>query len=176
MRMFCFLLDFQVNYGKLLWFLKAAASDDPPQSKEAAGSNQRKSQGCHHHGQRFFLSFLGHSAPRLLEQVIIFQVISPNVESLCPSPTAILCLSFPFSRAQASTEICLQQLHRFLEIKHVSYFNEVAMWQWKPSWNKKWSYTDAELQSIKCDYKTMFSQWTPGLQALAKKGFRYQNQ
>ncbi|XP_021535617.1 uncharacterized protein C1orf87 homolog [Neomonachus schauinslandi] len=40
-----------VNYGKLLWFLRAAALDDPQQSKEAVGSNPRKSQGCHHHGQ-----------------------------------------------------------------------------------------------------------------------------
>ncbi|XP_072586876.1 uncharacterized protein C1orf87 homolog isoform X1 [Vulpes vulpes] len=40
-----------VNYGKLLWFLKAAASDDPKQSTRAVGSHPMKTQSCHHHSQ-----------------------------------------------------------------------------------------------------------------------------
>lgn len=175
----CFLLDFQVNYGKLLWFLKAAASDDSQQSKETVGSNPRKTQGCHHHGQRYFLSFLGHSVPRLLELAVTLEALhpksSPNVESLGPSPTVSLRLSVPFSRIQTRTGY-LQQLHRFLAIKHVSDFMRLPYASESPHRGIRMIVYWCRAPGYECDSRNMFGQCTPGLHARARKGFRYQNQ
>lgn len=58
MRMFCFVFNFQVNYGKLLWFLKVAASDDPQQSKRVVDRSPRRTQGGRPHSQRCHLLFV----------------------------------------------------------------------------------------------------------------------
>ena len=59
MGMFCFIFNLQVNYEKLLCFLKVAASDDSQQSQRAADSSPRKAEGGNHHSERYFLPFVG---------------------------------------------------------------------------------------------------------------------
>lgn len=56
MRMFSLIFNFQVNYEKLLWFLKVAASEDTEQNKGVEDSNVKETQSSSH--QRYFSPYL----------------------------------------------------------------------------------------------------------------------
>ena len=56
MRMFSLIFKFQVNYEKLLWFLKVAASEDTEQNKGVEDSNVKETQSSSH--QRYFSPYL----------------------------------------------------------------------------------------------------------------------
>ena len=56
MRMFSLIFNFQVNYEKLLWFLKVAASEDTQQNRGVEDSNVKETQSSSH--QRYFSPYL----------------------------------------------------------------------------------------------------------------------
>lgn len=114
--MFCFIFNFQVNYEKLLYFLKVAASDDPQQSRRAVDSSLREAQGGTHHSERYFLPFCGYLIPRLSELAGLLEAIPYQVRSAETQPFTNTQFTLSFLSLCCKQHIgnYLQQLYMFL--------------------------------------------------------------